>query len=154
MIGKFAVSRHGTQGAPIMNRRKWMILSGAAAALPPVIGRGQSPQAQAPGETAATPDKLLLKDYRPKSIYKIPVSDIKKAKYPILDVHCHGARPVEQLPQWVRMMDDVGVEKSVIFIAAGTADRFAEAAQPYHQYGNRFELWCSFDMAGNDEPGF
>jgi hypothetical protein len=137
-----------------MNRRQWMMLSGAAAALPPVVGRAQPPQNQASGETAMTPDRILLKDYRPKSIYKIPVSDIKKAKYPILDAHCHGARPVEQLPQWVRVMDDVGVEKAVIFLGSGVADRFAEAAKPYRQYGNRFELWCGFDMAGNDEPGF
>ena len=71
-----------------------------------------------------------------------------------MDVHCHGARPVEQLPEWVKTMDDVGVEKAVIFIAAGVADRFAEAAKPYQQYAGRFELWCGFDMAGNDEPGF
>ena len=137
-----------------MNRRQWMTLSGAVAALRTTIVRGQEPQTQAAGESAVTPDKLLLKDYRPKSIYKIPVSDIKKAKYPIWDVHCHGARPVEQLRDWVKMMDDVGVEKAVIFIPAGAADRFEEAAKPYRQYGGRFELWCGFDMAGNDEPGF
>jgi len=28
-----------------------------------------------------SPEKLLLKDYRPKSIYNIPVSNIEKAKY-------------------------------------------------------------------------
>lgn len=42
-------------------------------------------QAQAPNSSGAaqdTPDKILLKDYRPRSIYKIPKTDIKKAKYP------------------------------------------------------------------------
>ena len=36
-----------------------------------------------------SPEKILLKNYRPKSIYKIPRTDIKKAKYPIIDVHSH-----------------------------------------------------------------
>lgn len=144
----------GATGVPTMNRRQWMKFSGAAAGIPAVIGQGQTRQTRAIGETALTPDRILLKDYRPKSIYKIAVSDIKKAKYPILDAHCHGARPVEQLPQWVRMMDDVGVEKAVIFLGAGAADRFAEGAKPYRQYSGRFELWCGFDMAGSDEQWF
>lgn len=135
-----------------MNRRQWMTLSGAAAALRPALARGQALQPQA--SSGETPDKILLKDYRPKSIYKIPVSNIVKAKYPIVDVHCHGARPVEQLDQWVKAMDAAGVEKAVIFVGAGSADRFAEMARPYAKYPGRFELWCSFDMAGNDEPGF
>ena len=36
------------------------------------------------------PDNLLLKNYRPKSIYKVPVTDIKKAKYPAIDMHSHA----------------------------------------------------------------
>jgi predicted TIM-barrel fold metal-dependent hydrolase len=128
-----------------------MTLSGAAAALRPGLAAAQAPQ---PAASDVTPDKLLLKDYRPKSIYKIPVSDIKRAKFPILDVHCHGARPVDQLPEWVKMMDAVNVEKTIIFVGAGTAERFAEMAKPYQAYPGRFELWCGFDMAGNDEPGF
>ena len=135
-----------------MNRRQWMTLSGAAAMLRP--GAAGAQQTADPSGAAATPEKLLLKDYRPKSIYKVPVSDIKKAKHPIIDVHCHGARPVEKLPEWVKVMDAVGVEKTVVFTGANTADRFAEARKAYDQYPGRFELWCGFDMAGSDEPGF
>jgi hypothetical protein len=129
-----------------------MKLSGAAAL--PALAQTRPPQAQPAADAPVTPDRILLKDYRPKSIYRIPVSDIRKAKFPIWDVHCHGARPVEQLRDWVRMMDTVGVEKSVIFVGASAADRFAEAAKPYRDYAGRFELWCGFDMAANDEPGF
>ena len=101
-----------------------------------------------------TPDKLLLKDYRPKSIYKIPVSDIKRARYPIIDVHFHGARPIEQLDEWVKTMDAVGVEKSVLFTAATNAERFKEVRQLYSKYPGRFDFWCSLDFTGNDQPGF
>ena len=32
---------------------------------------------------------LKLKDYRPKSIYNIPVTNVVKAKYPAIDMHTH-----------------------------------------------------------------
>jgi len=32
---------------------------------------------------AQQPETILLKNYRPKSIYKIPVTDIKRAKFPV-----------------------------------------------------------------------
>jgi predicted TIM-barrel fold metal-dependent hydrolase len=134
-----------------MNRRQYLALT--AAGIPATAAAGQS-QNQAPPAAGMTPDKLLLKDYRPRSIFKIPTSDIKKAKYPIVDVHCHGARPIEQLDQWVKTMDEVGVEKAVIFLSAVTGEAFAEARKPYLKYGNRFELWCHFDMAGSAAPGF
>lgn len=65
----------------MMNRRQMMLLPGAAFLAR--YGFGQAPRAAAgtPADTAQVPpDQLLLKDYRPKSIFKIPVSDIKKAK--------------------------------------------------------------------------
>jgi hypothetical protein len=36
-----------------------------------------------------TPDYLLLKNYRPKSIYNIPITKIEKAKFPVIDMHSH-----------------------------------------------------------------
>jgi hypothetical protein len=127
-----------------------MMLSGAAATLGPASSQAPAPAAGAP----VTPDKLLLKDYRPKSIYKIPKTDIKKAKYPIIDVHSHGARPVEQLGEWVKIMDVVGMEKAVIFTGANSGERFAEVRQIYAKYPGRFDLWCGFDMSGSDQPEF
>jgi hypothetical protein len=137
-----------------MNRRQWMLLSGAAAA-----GRGAAwdQQAPAPGPAGAaedTPNKFLLKDYYPASIYKVPKTDIKKAKHPIIDVHCHGFRPPQQIDDVVKIMDDVGVEKTVIFTNAATSDRFAEARRIYGKYPKRFDVWCMFDLTGVDQPGF
>jgi len=135
-----------------MNRRQMMMLSGAA--LAPAAPAPQTPAQASPDAGTDTPDKFLLKDYRPQSIYRVPKSEIRRAKFPVLDVHCHGARPIDQLAQMVRLMDAVGVEKAVIFTGASTADRFAETAKPYAQYPSRFDLWCNFDMTGADQPGF
>src|ERR1039458_10409735 len=133
-----------------MNRRQWMMLSGAA------LARGETAPAQQSQEEKQpdTPDKFLLKDYRPESIYRIPKTEVKKAKFPVIDVHCHGARPPQQVEDIVKLMDSAGVEKTVIFTGASTPERFSEVRQPYAKFPNRFDLWCSFDLAGVNDPGF
>ena len=55
---------------------------------------------------AQTPESLLLKDYRPKSIYKIPVTEVAKARFPVIDMHSHPyAKTPDQIAEWVRSMD-------------------------------------------------
>lgn len=103
---------------------------------------------------AQSPDKLLLKNYRPKSIYKIPVTPVARAKYPAIDLHAHPyARTDAQLAQWVKTMDEVGVEKSVI-LSYATGAKFDSIQQQYARYGDRFEVWCGFDFTGKDKPGW
>ena len=56
----------------------------------------------------ASPETILLKDYRPKSLYKIPVNQVPKAKYPIIDMHSHAyAKTPEEIAEWVKNMDEV-----------------------------------------------
>src|SRR2546423_4506425 len=67
----------------------------------------------------ASPETILLKDYRPKSLYKIPISEVPKAKFPIIDMHSHPyAKTPEEIGEWVRNMDEVGIEKTIILTGA------------------------------------
>jgi uncharacterized protein len=149
-----------------VNRRsflKWANLAGLAAGIPSVRAFAVTPQnaadqtksaAAAKAKKAATPETLLLKDYRPESIYKIPVTEIVKAKFPIIDMHSHPyAKTGTEIDQWVRNMDEVGVEKTIILtMSTGTA--FDEIQRKYAKHPERFEMWCGFDLAGYDKPGF
>jgi predicted TIM-barrel fold metal-dependent hydrolase len=104
------------------------------------------------GQTA--PDDIKLKDYRPKSIYKIPVSRIEKAKYPVIDIHSHPyARTEAQLAEWVKVMDAAGIQKTVI-LTMTAGPKFDSLYAKYSVYGDRFELWCGFDYTGADQPGW
>lgn len=101
-----------------------------------------------------SPEKILLKDYRPKSIYKIPVTQVSKAKYPVIDMHSHDyAKSPEQIAEWVKVMDEVGIEKTIVLTGAVGA-RFDEIRKQYSKYPDRFELWCGFDYTGYREPGY
>jgi len=125
--------------------------------LPHVANRqdpnASSSDAQKAGEQAS-PETILLKDYRPKSLYKIPISDVPKAKFPIIDMHSHAyAKTPEEIAEWVKNMDEVGIEKTVI-LSGATGQEFDDIYRKYNVYPDRFELWCGFDYTGYDQPGF
>lgn len=102
---------------------------------------------------AQQPDSILLKNYRPKSIYKIPVTDIKKAKFPVIDMHSHPyAETQEDLKQWMAMMDEMGIEK-IMILSYATGKKFDSIYKVYSKYPDRFEVWCGFDYTGINEPG-
>lgn len=102
----------------------------------------------------SNPEKILLKDYRPVSLFNIPVSKIQMAKYPVIDVHSHPyAIGIEQIVEWVKNMDEVGIEKTIILTHAHGA-KFDSIYSLYSKYPDRFELWCGFDYTGYNKPGY
>ena len=101
-----------------------------------------------------SPETLLLKDFRPKSVYKVPQTKIDKAKYPVIDMHTHNyARNPEQVLEWIRAMDAVGVDKAIVLTMA-VGKEFDAVYAKYAKYPDRFEVWCGFDYTGYDKPGF
>ncbi|MEX2234958.1 MAG: amidohydrolase family protein [Cyclobacteriaceae bacterium] len=100
------------------------------------------------------PEDIKLMDYRPKSIYKVTVSKIQKAKYPAIDIHSHPyASSDAALAQWVKNMDAAGIEKSIIMTMT-SGPEFDSIYAKYAAYGSRFEVWCGFDYTGYQEPGW
>ncbi|SDK21792.1 Amidohydrolase [Catalinimonas alkaloidigena] len=101
-----------------------------------------------------SPEELLLKDYRPVSIYRTPHTHVQRAKYPAIDFHAHPLRdPAVSVADWVAIMDSLGIDKSVVLTYA-TGPLFDSLAGVYGQYPERFILFCGFDYSGYDQPGF
>ena len=97
---------------------------------------------------------LLLKDYRPVSVYAIPVTIPEKAKFPLIDMHSHPyAQSVAELDAWVKTMDQMGITKTII-LTGTSGQQFDSLVEVYGKYPSRFELWCGFDYTGYDKPGF
>jgi uncharacterized protein len=159
-----------------LNRRlflKWANILGVAAWLPaaaksnPVATQDAKPAHAASTPQSATashaanapakepsPDTILLKDYYPKSIYKIPITQVDKAKFPIIDMHSHPyAKTPQQIEQWIKNMDEVGIQKTMI-LTMTTGSEFDEIYKKYAKYPDRFEVWCGIDFSGYDKPGF
>ncbi len=101
-----------------------------------------------------TPDKILLKDFRPVSIFKIPITEVPKARYQVIDLHTHPyAQNPTQLAAWVELIDVSGIEKTIVLTGAVGA-KFDALYKLYSGYAARFQLWCGIDYTGLEEPGF
>ena len=104
--------------------------------------------------SAQDPTQLKLKDFKPQSIFRIPQTNVKKAKFPAIDMHSHVfAKTDEELSKWVKTMDAAGIEKTIILTGA-VGSKFDSIYSLYSKYPERFELWCGFDLVGYKEPGW
>lgn len=106
-------------------------------------------------------DQVLVKDYAPRSSVIAPETFIPKAKFPVIDIHLHhypgqveGTRPKEALAEWVKTMDEVGIEKSVILTVA-TGSQFDMMVDFYlNSHPDRFQLFCGIEKKDIDKPDF
>ena len=156
-----------------LNRRrflKWAKLLGVSAFLSPASAATAAtsnlsplktedaestlPAAARQSKEQPSPETILLKDYRPKSIYKIPITQIDKAKHPIIDMHSHPyAKTPQQIDEWLKNMDECGIQKTMI-LTMTTGAEFDEIYRKYSKHPDRFEVWCGLDFSGYDKPGF
>lgn len=99
-------------------------------------------------------ENMLLKDHQPVSLYKGNDHSVEKAAFPVIDMHAHPyARSAEDLDEWVAIMDNVGIEKTVIQTYR-TGDAFDSLVNVYSKYPDRFILYCGFDYSGYEEDDF
>ena len=110
-----------------------------------------------PGVNAAPGpmDAVALKDYAPKPSFIVAETSVPKAKYPAIDVHAHvNARTPEQVRDWVRTMDETGIEMTVVLTGA-PGDAFDRLVDLYLKpYPGRFQLFCGIDTRDVDEPDY
>ena len=103
---------------------------------------------------AQVADTLKLKNFHPVSIYKIPVTTVPKARYPVTDFHSHDYPETDAgVDEWIKTMDAAGIAKSII-LSYATGAKFDSVVAKYARYKNRFEVWCGFDYTGYGQPGW
>ncbi|MCK5344537.1 MAG: amidohydrolase family protein [Candidatus Heimdallarchaeota archaeon] len=97
---------------------------------------------------------ILLKDFKPISLYNIPKTEVAEAMYPIIDAHSHVyAQSGEEITNWVKTMDEIGVEKTIVLTQA-VGEEFDSLINEFAKYPGRFDLWCGFDYTNYDKPGY
>ena len=100
-------------------------------------------------------DNILLKDWAPKTSVVAPETSVAKAKYPAIDVHAHvNARTPAEVADWVKTMDEVGIDMTIVLTGA-TGAEFDHLVDLYLKpYPTRFQLWCGIDARDFDNPDF
>ena len=135
-----------------MNRRSFLKsanAAGLALALPSTTF-AEEKRARPATASAPNPNAILLKDYRPRSIHKVPVTHIDKSKFPIIDMHSHPEPKTDaEINTWLKNMDEVGVEKTIV-LTMTTGKPFDEINAKYSKHPDRFEIWCGLDFSGHN----
>jgi predicted TIM-barrel fold metal-dependent hydrolase len=134
---------------------RYRVMSVLAVALAATVCYAQAPR-RARGQQGPGPmDKILLKDYRPVVSLVVPENHVAKAKYQAVDVHSHTyARTPDEIANWVRIMDETGVEVTVVLTGA-TGERFDQLAALFlRPYPNRFQLYCGIDTRDPEAPDY
>ena len=100
-------------------------------------------------------DAVALKDYAPKPSLVVPETKVEKAKFPAIDAHAHVlARTPAEVRDWVRTMDEVGIETSIVLTSA-TGAQFDKLVELYLKpYPTRFQLFCGLDTEDIDKPDY
>ena len=99
-------------------------------------------------------DKILLRDFNPTVVNNIPVTNVDKAKFPIIDMHSHDyVEDAGQIAQWCKNMDEVGVLHTAIMHCSWIGRPFEEVVELYAPYKDRFRFWCCFDYSDMSPEG-
>ena len=100
-------------------------------------------------------DNMRLKDWAPRSLVVTKETFVDKARFPVIDCHLHiYGRTPEQVAEWVRTKDEVGIEKSVILTGA-TGEAFDDLVDLYlGPYPDRFILYCGIERDDPEAPGY
>jgi uncharacterized protein len=104
------------------------------------------------GDTPGSPERILLKDFRPVSVFKTLETSITRAKYPAFDVHAHAWDLNTDIAALSRRMEAANIEKSII-LSFETGPAFDAVVQQFKPYLEKFDLWCGFDYTGYDQQG-
>ncbi len=93
-------------------------------------------------------NEMRLNQYRPKSVYHVPQHDIKKAAFPLIDMHSHDyAENQQEIAEWVKTMEKMGIEKTLI-LSKETGAGFDSVVAKYSGFPGKFEIWCGIDYTG------
>ena len=145
-----------------MNRRDWLALL----ALLPVSGSVARARQQ-PAQPAPAP--LELKDFQPRSMLKVPVTRVPRARFPVIDFHTHlgfRAKGTAGVPQGEEMkfrapaaellpvMDRVNL-RTMVNLTGGVGSGLTQSITQYQTaHPNRFVTFTEPRFADINDPNY
>lgn len=109
------------------------------------------------GQSPPAPDgregrNLLLENFRPRPMLKVPEHRLARAKFPVVDVHTHFRHKfrgsVEELDAWVKLMDRNKIAVCVS-LDGQWGELFDEHAKLlWTKYRDRFVIFANIDWQG------
>ncbi len=99
--------------------------------------------------------EMSFEEYNPKSTLVVPGNEIKKAKYPFIDIHSHQRNmSAQSLKNLVTDMDALN-EGVMVNLSGGSGSKLAESVDNIAEnYPNRFVVFANVDFDGAGKPGW
>jgi predicted TIM-barrel fold metal-dependent hydrolase len=114
---------------------------------------GQPPGGRQPQTSPM--DTVLVKDWKPDSSLVVPRTEVPRARVPAIDAHSHVyMKTPAEIASWVRVMDETGVETTVILSGATGAEFDRLAGLFLKPHPGRFQLWCGLEARDADKPDY
>jgi predicted TIM-barrel fold metal-dependent hydrolase len=98
---------------------------------------------------------MSIEEYEPKSTLVAPQHEVKRAKFPFIDVHNHQRNPSpERLDRLVKDMDALNM-RIMVNLSGGTGESLERNVRAMKgRYPDRFAVFANLNFAGVDEPGY
>ncbi len=98
---------------------------------------------------------VTIKDWNPESSLVVAETKIDKARFPVIDAHSHHyVKTAVEVAEWVRVMDEVGVETTVILTGA-VGENFDRLVDLYLKpHPGRFQLYAGVLHDHVDAPDY
>jgi predicted TIM-barrel fold metal-dependent hydrolase len=148
-----------------MNRRQWLSAVAAAVAVPGTPRPGTASAVQQP---ARTPMPLELKDFQPRSMLKVPVTRVPRARVPVIDFHTHlgfrrGTAGVPQgeevrflapAAELLQVMDRVNLQ-TMVNLTGGVGGGLSQSIERYQAaHPGRFVTFTEPRYADLNQPNY
>ncbi len=108
---------------------------------------------------ASARDQLLLRDFAPEPMLRVNVTEVRRARFPVIDVHCHlndaivMPRAVNPT-KFLQVMDETNVE-AAINLTGGWGEKLRQSLQNLAEsFPGRFFVFCQIDYTHLDEPSY
>jgi predicted TIM-barrel fold metal-dependent hydrolase len=105
-------------------------------------------------------DTLLLRDFKPQSMLHVPIHNIQRARFPVIDVHNHvndaRSSPQEHIPpaDVVAIMDHCNI-KTIVILTGGWGESLQKVVdEMVKPYPGRFLVFTQLDWTNLDAPDF
>ena len=122
----------------------------------PITLLGQAPK----GRETQEKKSIFLKDFKPQPMLHVPVHNVYRARFPVIDVHNHvndARSPAsERIPpaKVVEMMDECNIQKIVILTGKWGDQLQRVVDEMVKPYPDRFMVFTQLDWTNLDAPDF
>ena len=98
---------------------------------------------------------VTIEEFEPRTPLVVPQHPVKRAKYPLIDVHNHQrGGSAEQVDRLVKDMDGLNL-RIMVNLSGGYGDRLKQTIQNLKgRYPDRFAVFANIDFTGLDEPDY